>query len=437
MNRNYLILRPESMRNDKYTIRMLSGNNISGLLAFQEKWINGDCRYYYDVTSKQPLGRILEYRNLKGSELKTFLSSLLFSIRQMERFLLDEGQLCLEADFIYTEPENFRCTLVLVPGRYEDFVGEFRNLSQYLLDHVDQNDKDAVVLAFSVFKACQKMNFGIDDIENCLNSINEEAKENDRPPDQEEKISQTDMKRKNPQMEWKAETPLIEDESISVAHEEAEEKESRGIGSFLLIPIVCIMVLIPVMIVFGKGVAGLYRMKWFVGGMELVLAVIGVNIYIIKNKQKKDIIETNKKDEEKEPFWEEYLYKQEETELEHDGLDEQETYEDEMQTMLLTPQDVFKESHSLVSVKGGEDISVPYFPFIIGKSDSISDFCLNKPGVSRLHVKLEEKDGICQVTDLNSTNGTKVDGRLLNANETCCLMVGSELSIAEEKYIFR
>lgn len=428
MNRNYLILKLETMRNDKYTIRMLSGNHISGLLSFQEKWINGDCRYYYDVTSKQPLGRILEYRNLKGSELKIFLSSLIFSIRQMERFLLDEGQLCLEPDYIYIEPEIFRCALILVPGRYEDFAGGFRRLSQYLLDHVDQNDKDAVVLAFSVFKECQKINFGIEDIEGCVAAIGDLAQEPERPKEKTDNFYQADVEKKE-------EASLVREEEISVSSEESGEPTEGGrFISILIIPVVGVMLLIPILVFLRRGTAGLFRFKWFLLGIELILSVIGINIYIIGNKQKKEIDE---KEEPEESFWEEYLRDQEDLDQGNRRKEEPETYEEEMQTMLLTPKEIFPESHALVPVKGGEEILVPYFPFIIGKSDSISDFCLNKTGVSRLHVKLEEKGGTYQVTDLNSTNGTRVDGRLLNANETCCLLPGSELSIAEEKYIFR
>ena len=69
MNRNYMILRPEPGHVDRYTIRMISGNQIAGLLPFLEKWMDGENRYYFDITSKQPLGRLLEYRTITGDEI--------------------------------------------------------------------------------------------------------------------------------------------------------------------------------------------------------------------------------------------------------------------------------------------------------------------------------------------------------------------------------
>ena len=161
MNRNYMVVRPEQVGSEKYTIRMLSGNRIQGLLPFQDKMVDGEMRYYYDITSKQPLNRLLEHRNMTGQELRTLLTDLLFALRQMERFLLDEGQLCVQPEYIYVEPGSFKTSFCLVPGVHKEFSDEFCELSQYVLDHVSHSDGDAVVLAFSVFKECRKLNFGI------------------------------------------------------------------------------------------------------------------------------------------------------------------------------------------------------------------------------------------------------------------------------------
>ena len=53
------------------------------------------------------------------------------------------------------------------------------------------------------------------------------------------------------------------------------------------------------------------------------------------------------------------------------------------------------------------------------------------------HAKIEETENGYLVTDLNSTNGTFVDGRLLEANETCLLKAGSELASASIRFRFQ
>ena len=111
--------------------------------------------------------------------------------------------------------------------------------------------------------------------------------------------------------------------------------------------------------------------------------------------------------------------------------------EAEMQTVLLTCVSAEKKPRQLVPLDGGPPVSVGYSPFLIGKNEILADLCLTAPEVSRLHAKIEETESGYLVTDLNSTNGTFVDGRLLEANETCLLNPGSELAIASIRFRFQ
>lgn len=113
-----------------------------------------------------------------------------------------------------------------------------------------------------------------------------------------------------------------------------------------------------------------------------------------------------------------------------------EELQEECQTMLLTVKE--EPDHMLVSAgEENEDIAVGYVPFVIGKHTGLADYILNKSTVSRFHVRITEEDGQYFLTDLNSTNGTKVNGRLLAANEKVVLSQGDEVWIAEEKYLWR
>lgn len=71
----------------------------------------------------------------------------------------------LTPEMIYVDPDSFQCSFCLVPGGRWDFSQGFRELSQYLLDHVDHRDGEAVVLAFAIFRESRKENFGLEEIE--------------------------------------------------------------------------------------------------------------------------------------------------------------------------------------------------------------------------------------------------------------------------------
>ena len=81
-------------------------------------------------------------------------------------------------------------------------------------------------------------------------------------------------------------------------------------------------------------------------------------------------------------------------------------------------------------------LPIRYFPFIIGKNREISDLCLNLPQISRIHAKIEEDGDGYRITDLNSTNGTGVNGRFLETNESVHIEPGEMLSFADQRYRF-
>lgn len=418
-----MVVRPEMTGNEKYTLRMLSGNTVQGLLAFQDKMVNGEVWYYYDITSKQPLRRVLEHRMISGGELRTLIADLLFMLRQLERYLLDEGQICLLPEYVYVDPGSFKSEFCLVPGWHRGFTEEMCEFSQYLLDHVNQSDGDAVVLAFSVFRECRKLNFGIEDIERCLKK-------------QEKRTISADKESIQPRKEEIREDEKNENiyRSEFSGPEERGEKEGsksafRGI---LTVFIIGLMAVIPTAVGVLSGIQGVYQWKWILLVLEILLLITLVAI------QKADLLkdaafaEKNMEESEEEP-WVVYFQEEEEDADRKEKVKE----EPEIETILLSARTVEKGKRRLVPIHGGPEISIGYFPFLIGKSKELTDYCLNRPGVSRLHVKIEEtKDGYT-LTDLNSTNGTFINGVLVEANATAELVPGDEVVIADERFYFR
>lgn len=65
MRHNYLILEAEKEKQENFEIRMLTGNSIEGLLKFRVKDEEEGQYYYYEITSKQPLSRLLEVKEIK------------------------------------------------------------------------------------------------------------------------------------------------------------------------------------------------------------------------------------------------------------------------------------------------------------------------------------------------------------------------------------
>ncbi len=83
-----------------------------------------------------------------------------------------------------------------------------------------------------------------------------------------------------------------------------------------------------------------------------------------------------------------------------------------------------------------EDIAITYVPYLIGKQEGMVDCVLTGEAVSRIHARIDREGEEYRISDLNSTNGTSVNGRVLETNETMALKKGDEVFIANFPFIF-
>ncbi len=81
------------------------------------------------------------------------------------------------------------------------------------------------------------------------------------------------------------------------------------------------------------------------------------------------------------------------------------------------------------------DIIVGRQGVVIGKIRGESDVILDSPTVSRVHARLEARDGKFYVKDLNSRNGTFCNGERLNPQEQREIFPGDQIMFAEITYL--
>ena len=81
-------------------------------------------------------------------------------------------------------------------------------------------------------------------------------------------------------------------------------------------------------------------------------------------------------------------------------------------------------------------VPITEFPFLIGKLRKNVDYCLKKSVVSRYHAKITKEESKYYITDLNSTNGTYVNGAVLNSYEKWELKHGDKVAMANLTFEF-
>lgn len=73
-------------------------------------------------------------------------------------------------------------------------------------------------------------------------------------------------------------------------------------------------------------------------------------------------------------------------------------------------------------------------PIVVGRSKKNSNLHLGFEGVSRVHAKLQYRDGVLYVTDLGSTNGTYVNGDRLDSFKDTPVHAGDTVEFYKESF---
>lgn len=384
---NYLIIDSDGLIWHEYECQMLEENQIEGLLRFQVRQRDENYRFYYDITSRQPLARLLENRTISGDEIRQIMIGITGVLERIEPFLLSENYIMLEAEYIYVDSETFRIWLCLIPGLERDFIRDYGKLLEYLLGKVDHQDKESVVLAYGLYQETRKEHYGIEDILKLL--YREEGKQ---------RIIEAE------QPEWSErsqQTPWPERSPRPLRSEQPDKEEMSGFYPKT------------------HGKKGLW--KRFREFLTLRLP-----------KKQPEPVQVSWQ----ELFSETRTENREEPVLQPDVLPQSDFKPSGQGTVLLTDISPKEEVHRLRALDSGEtDILITYFPFIIGKQKNMTDFQLDHETVSRLHLRMDRNEGEFRITDLNSTNGTAVRGKLLENNESVSINPGDEIQIA--RYLYR
>ncbi len=497
MRQNYLMIQAEENQGQGYEAKMMIGNTIEGLLKFRIKKTDNQCRFCYEITSKQPLSRLLEKQAISAVQIRKLLLGIARTLTRMEDYLLTEEQILLAPDYIYVDPEEYQPFLCLLPGKKGNFPEEFSLFLQFLLGKADHKDKDAVVLIYGLYRESLKENYGLDNLLRWLMKENYPIVGYRNGDENCEKIKKENTNSGS----LEKEENRLEDLGIAAEKDESptDACESRRIrrcadsdgkpGYFYFLPGAA-MLLLAAGLRFFSGRYRLVPYSIYLSAAGLVLLVAGAAIQgyrKLSDKKRRrtkpdcqifrdpsscgqlvyeeattctssnsqlfheqtSFRETSFETSEYNPPnsnprlqlntsapqspWQMIFQEPNEENTEEMSMPT-DSNEEEMRTVLLWNQSEDKTERRLVSQDGEITILLPYYPFIIGKQEGLCDYVLDKSTVSRLHVRIDETEAGYQVTDLNSTNGTFVNGKLLDANGTALIQQGDEIGVADLKF---
>ena len=424
VSHNYLILQEEkAVDTSSYQVRMLTGNVIPSILKCHLQNLDGEVLFYYDITSKQSIATLFEDKKFRSQDLQSILEGFVKVMEELAEFLMNTDQLVLQPEYIYMDAERKKVYFCCLPGYQKEIQGQLRGLTEYILPKLDHEDNQAVMLGYGIYRKALEPGFQLEVVKEAIYQKEDEADKNAASPKEDKYQEILSEKQEN--------------EIIDAVIPDEQKKE----GFWGVIP------KLPIEIVLGIGImalgAGAFT-AWITEKKKRKQEQTAQ--WHNKIKQEPDSSPVSgqirkKENIKKDP---ETIREDRKTETSITGelfgtkKKEEDSQEEICGETVVLSAGQKKGPAALVSREPGElaTIYLEQELTVVGKLANASDAVIPMPTVSRMHARIRKREDEYYLADLNSRNGTAVNGRMLKGDEEYQLQDEDQVDFAQARYIF-
>ncbi len=374
VNRSYMIL-SGAHEEAGFEEKMLRENDIRILLSFYTIEVGGSLRFVYEITGKQSLRDHISREKPDCAFVCRLIRMLGILFDELGKYLIRTDHLYLTQDTIFLdrEDEGLQLKVCYFPGEEMTMQEQICRLLEYLISVVGTENSELHQLCLRLYEHAVSPTFA-------FSALTEEVRSfENRSMDQEEiHIEKVVLSELTEEIEKESENikSFWDDEA------DAEENEEEGPGFFGSLK---------------------EKLKSFFGRKAKEVAEKSP-VRFSGTESPEDFI-INPTDRIEEP------------------------------TVLLSTQDQKCQGRLLYEGRGAEqDIEIQGEVLRIGSRPGDNDAVLHSSGVSRHHARIVRDGEEFYIEDLNSTNGTFVNGEILKYKQRCLLNAMDQIRFADVPY---
>lgn len=353
--------------------KMMQRQQIPGLLRWVSMEHEGDLTFWYQITGLQSLSDWLCHHALDYQLFGHLLSGLLALQEELPRFYLKVEHLLLQPEQIFLDGSGERVVFCYESLWSRDPRESLRDLMEALLPKIDHGDKDAVRLGYGLYEKCQEENADI------WHYVLEQSTCTERTRAYHQELCEQAAPASVPEPAVQEEHMRGQEKRLRTPMDSIREKRSR-ISSTLT-----------------EKLPSVSALSW------------------VQSFRKK-------KEEKPEPV---YLFEPEE-----------EAVVSVNPTVCLGVKETAEGRLVYRGTGGEQNFVIEGDTFLLGGRNDQADGQLQSSGVSRNHARITREEDKYYIEDLNSRNGTYVNGKLLPYKQKCPMKPGDHLRFAREEYVF-
>lgn len=443
LNHNYLILTGKQQDRENYQSKMMERNTVHGILPCSVRYVEDTVKYYYDISSKQPLTAAFSVRKMNYQMVSGIFMQMEQIFHQLDNYLLDSSRILMDANYMYWDVEAEKIHLIFYPQKEEE--NSVQKFAEELLNLVDYADKKAVDAVYWFYQKAAAENFTL-----CEMFVY--FREQSAGMDVETGVRGTQGADDRRNYEEGCQNCDVEEYNIE--NDDIEETDGRIQKLKRALPAVFCGAIFAA----AGYILTHYRLtvnEMLAGCGFLAMIPAAFLVHLVRKWQKR-IAERKAKtavqcqsDErmqvsgkenikyEKESAWEEAGVREEISRAGGKTAEIQERDPVYGETVYFGAEGWQQERCLEGRYKGKEIlIAINETPFVIGKLQGAVSFVLSDVTVSRMHAQFIEKDGKLFLRDMNSKNGTYKNGVAMTAEEEAEVRPGDEIRFGRLRFTY-
>lgn len=381
----YLWVLPDNRVEESYVEQMLLHNPGGRRLEFSRQEQDGEEYFCYKVTGKKALNSIYAVMSIGERQIRGILGQLFAALEDGREYLLCEEDFVLSPAYMFANFPQMDLEFCYVPGYGKPLREQLEGLFEYLLNRVDYEDKQAVNLLYDCYMFCMKEKGGLAEIKKLL-----EQKSDTTVAD----MAPRQIPQQKPLLQAGAGTAGQAPKAVAkpVIYPEAEERLAK------------------------KSSPSTY-VSW-----------LADRIFPWKRKESALVAEETAEYRAVPAAGKIRV-------LEPPALEE-ETEADSERTVLLSVVNQ-PQGPELVCEQTGEVVPLTKFPFYIGSAREYADFVPAGEGVSRIHCCINKRENKFYLSDLNSTNGTYLNGQEVIPGKDALLAANDVIRVTSQEFYIK
>lgn len=388
----YLVIEGEALQG--FQQKMVLHNYIEGIMAVEVRQIDDTTQYYYQITNDVSLRDYLNKNSLTSERIQFIIEEIIALIQKAKVYLLEQDNFILDVDYIYMNPKDGQMKLCFYEGYHKAVREQMLRLAEFFMESIDYNDEKAVRITYAIYKCLREDTCSFETI---LEIIHKEGAECVKKP-----IAKTT---EFIQSDERVSQHLCMDNVPNILKSNTKQEKNQRwywIGT-VVINSISLFIIFKARWIFYAYSSEVNITKLLIAcAILLIINILFSKLWsTVLHNHRVDIIDTSLFDEMGDTI------------------------------VLSNSLDI---RYALKKENSNEKIPLIEFPFVVGTNKDCVQGLAPYPGVSKQHIIIQKSGDGLTVKDLNSTNGTFLNGELLEPQCDYRFTVEDKITLGEVTY---